>query len=176
MQINLTVSKEKVLDYEILQIAIPKQEEGKFLNIVLKIWNKGNVEAKPTRLTMDFWNKFRDEKLETKEIIDFSKIKAVDAFSEGEIRIEVPIEFELDQYWAAVKVYQDEKILKSEDIFFEIVEKGTLPIEVEEGAESKEDGKKFPYLYLFIAIGVVVLAGIGFALCRKRRIVKSKEQ
>jgi hypothetical protein len=152
IQIELTVSKEEFLDYEILQIAIPKQEEGQSLSVVLKIWNRGNVEAKPTKLTADFWDKYKSQKLGSKEISDFSKIKAIAPFSEGEIKLEIPIKFEPEQYWANVKVYQDEKLLKSEDIFFEI-----LKAKISEKRPSPEVTIKKGFFYPYLVIGLLVL-------------------
>ena len=175
IQIDLTVSEEEFLDYEILQIAIPKQEEGKPLKVVLKIWNRGNVEAKPTKLTADFWDKYKWEQLESKEITDFSKIEAIASFSEGEIKLELPIKFEPEQYWANIKVYQDEELLKSENIFFEIVEAGSLEKEILPGAlatETKEGKKGFPYLYT--GIGVIVLIGLILLYLKKTKLTPPK--
>jgi len=165
IQIDLTVSEEEFLDYEILQIAIPKQEEGKPLKVVLKIWNRGNVEARPTKLTADFWDKYKREQLESKEITDFSEVKAITPFSEGEIKLEIPIKFEPEQYWANIKVYQDEEILKAADIFFEIVKIGSLEKGILPGALSTEirEGSKG-----YIGIGLIVLIILVFLGWRKR--------
>ena len=175
IQIDLTVSEEEFLDYEILQIAIPKQEEGKPLKVVLKIWNRGNVEAKPTKLTADFWDKYKWEQLESKEITDFSKIEAIASFSEGEIKLELPIKFEPEQYWANIKVYQDEELLKVADIFFEIVKARSLEKEILSGAlatETKEGKKGFPYLYT--GIGAIVLIGLILLYLKKPKLISKK--
>ena len=175
IQIDLTVSEEEFLDYEVLQIAIPKQEEGKPLKVVLKIWNRGNVEAKPTKLTADFWDKYKWEQLESKEITDFSKIEAIASFSEGEIKLELPIKFEPEQYWANIKVYQDEELLKVADIFFEIVKARSLEKEILSGAlatETKEGKKGFPYLYT--GIGVIVLIGLILLYLKKTKLTPPK--
>jgi len=177
IQIELTVSKEEILDYEILQIAIPQQEEKESLSVVLKIWNRGNVEARPTKLTVNFWDKYGKEQLESKKITDFSGIEAIKPFSEGEIKIEIPIEFEPEQCWAKVKVYQDEELLKSEDIFFEIVEVGGLEKQVleekvaEKGTPGPKAGK-INFRYILIGTGIVILiAGLGFGI---KQLKKSK--
>lgn len=173
IQIELTVSEEEFLDYEVLQITIPKQEGGKPLKVVLKIWNRGNVEARPTKLTADFWDKYKSQQLESKEITDFSGIKAIEPFSEGEIKLELPIKFEPEQYWTNVKVYQDGKILKAEDIFFEIAERGTLEKKTVAGlANSKTERSSLPNLkFILIGLGaVVLLAGFWFGV---RRLKKS---
>jgi len=196
IQIELTVSEEEFLDYEILQIAILKQEEGESLSVVLKIWNRGNVEARPTKLTADFWDKYKSQQLESREITDFSGVKAIAPFSEGEIKLELPIKFEPEQYWANIKVYQDEEILKAEDIFFEIVKTGSLEKGILPGAlstETREGQKGFLHplkffeeklgrasFYLYIGIGLVVLVILVFLGWKKREkigiIFKKREK
>jgi len=163
IKINLTVSDTGVLDYEILQIAIPKQEEGDPINILLKILNRGNAQAKPTRLTIDFFDKYKQAKIDSRDLTDFSNIKAVVAFSEGEIKLEIPMQLAIEQYWAKVTVYQDEKVLKSEEITFDIVARGSLKKET----ASTAINFKLPNNYAskvikYILTGLVAVAfGVG---------------
>src|SRR5579863_2134183 len=53
IRIDLTVSNKPYLNYSVQQIEIPDQETGNAVNVVLKIDNTGNVEAKPTKVTVD---------------------------------------------------------------------------------------------------------------------------
>lgn len=175
IRINLIVSQKQVLDYEILQITIPKQEEGNPINVLLKIWNRGNVEAKPTRLTIDFFDKYNQAKIDSKDLTDFSNIKAVAAFSEGEIKLEIPLQLGIEQYWAKVKVYQDEKVLKSEEITFDVVEKGSLSKkdfnQTTPTTNATSKSSKINLSYILISIGIIVLvAGVGFGI---RQLQKS---
>ncbi|MBU2101251.1 hypothetical protein KKH05_00810 [Patescibacteria group bacterium] len=124
IQIDLTVAKGEFKDFEVTQISIPKQGAGKFVNVLLKIWNRGNVEAKPTRLEVTFWDKYKLEELATVEVSDFSAMKAIKPFSQGEITVKVPIELEPNAYWANVSVYDGDVLLVSEDIVFELLERG----------------------------------------------------
>lgn len=164
IQIDLTVSEKEILEYEILQIAIPDSEAGEPVSIYLKIWNTGNVEAKPTKVTVDFFDKFKKINLGSYEVIDFSGVPSVEPFSEGEIKIDIPAKFEAEQYWASIKVYQEAELLKSEDITFEVKEVGSfekakkrvLPIKEEERTKS------FPYLYLYFGAGAILLAVLIF--------------
>jgi len=126
IRIDLTVSDEPFLSYDVLQIEVPKQEEGEFVNVILKIWNKGNIEAKPTKLIIDILDKFNTTKIDSQIITDFSAITGVSSFSEGQIEVPIPIQLQPEQYWASISVYQDEKILKSDVVTFDIVEAGSL--------------------------------------------------
>lgn len=169
IQIELTVSKERFLDWEVLQVAIPQQEEGKPLNIILKIWNRGNVEARPTKLTADFWDKYKAKKLESKEITDLTAIKAIAPFSEGEIMLSLPVKFKPEQYWADIKVYRGEELLKSENIFFEIVKAaGLAKKELSAGTEPIVN-KGFTRFYLYIGFGLIILVLLIFLIFKKRK-------
>ncbi len=123
IRIDLTVSDKPFLKYDVLQISIPKQESGKPLDVILKIWNQGNVEAKPTKVTFDFFDKFNQVQLDSKSVTDFSAASGVAPFSEGEFKFTLPVNLAPEQYWVKVNVDQDDRIIKTDDITFDIVEK-----------------------------------------------------
>ncbi len=166
IRIDLTVSDKPFLSYDVLQIEIPKQETGNSVSVILKIWNKGNVSAKPTKLTADIFDKFNTTKIDSFTLTDFSAVAGVGSFSEGQIELQLPIQLPPEQYWANVSVYQDEKVLKSSDITFNIVEAGALK---HEAAAAKKNN----YLLIIggILLAVVIIAGIvvGIWLFIKKR-------
>lgn len=126
IRIDLTVTDKPFLSYTIEQIEIPQQETGNFVNVVLKILNSGNVEAKPTKATIDVFDKFNTTKLNSFTITDFTQIKGVGSFSHGDINLQLPIKLSPDEYWANISVYQDDKVLATNDLSFDIVKAGTL--------------------------------------------------
>jgi len=158
IQIDLTVTEREFVDYDILQIRIPRQKESEFLSVFLKIWNRGNVEARPTKLEATFWDKYKAEELATVEISDFSKVKAIQPFSQGEIEIEVPSGLEPNEYWARISVYDGDALLKSEDITFEILEKGVATYL---GAMGEFFSKKYILIGL---MGAFLLGGLVFGI------------
>ncbi len=126
IRIDLTVTDKPFLSYTVEQITVPQQESGDYVNVILKIGNDGNVEAKPTKVTVDIFDKFNTTKLNSFNITDFSKIKGVGSFSRGDINLYIPIKLSPDEYWANVTVYQDDKVLATNDSSFDIVKAGTL--------------------------------------------------
>jgi hypothetical protein len=160
VRIDLTISDKPFIDYDILRINVPKQEEGNFVNVVLKINNKGNVEAKPTKITTDIFDKFNSAQITSQTITDFSAIKGVPPFSQGEIKLQIPAQLTPEQYWANISVYQDDKILKTDSITFEIVKKGTLK---KENAASQYFKNNY-ILILGIILAIALIAGIAIGI------------
>lgn len=170
IQIDLAVSDEDFLDYDILQITVPATKENELVRISLKIWNRGNIEAKPTKLTMVFWDGYKAEQIEFEEIADFSGIKAVPPFSEGEIEIESSAKLEVGQYWAIIKAYHNDEIIKSEEIIFDvkkdIIFKEENPQETDISSKTVlEIWKNYSSHILIIVIVVIIV--IGFLLIIK---------
>jgi hypothetical protein len=130
IRIDLTVTDKQFLSYVVQQIKIPQQEEGKNVNIILDITNKGNILAKPTKVTVDFFDKYYATKLSSQTFTDFSGVQGIAPFSNGEITLQVPTQLTPEQYWADISVYHDDQVLKSDHLTFEIVKAGTLKKEV----------------------------------------------
>ncbi|MDP3882567.1 MAG: hypothetical protein Q8Q48_00740 [Candidatus Staskawiczbacteria bacterium] len=167
IRIDLTVSDKPFLSYDVLQIEIPTQETGNAVNVILKIWNKGNVLAKPTKLTADIFDKFNTTKIDSFTLTDFSAVTGVIPFSEGEIKLQIPIQLKPEQYWANISVYQDEKVLKSDDVTFDIVEAGMLK---KESPASKIFNNNYLLIGIGILLAVVIIVGvvIGIWLFKRR--------
>lgn len=183
IQVGLTVTEESFLDYDILQMDIPETEEGEeSVEIIIKIWNRGNVEAKPTRLTANFWDKYKTEQIDFIDITDFSEIKGVPSFSEGEIKIKLPVELRADQYWVVIETYQDDEMTKSEEITFKIKEEITLKQEKSEKEVFIQDkklknNKIILVLALIIIVSIIIILGYLFAVkSRKKTILKFKTE
>jgi hypothetical protein len=160
IRINLTVSDKQVLDYVVQQVEIPIQETGKYVDVVLDITNKGNVEAKPTKVAVDFFDKYYAKKLSSETVSDFSKIKGVAHFSQGKITVPVPAQLEPGQYWADVNVFQGENNIKSDHLTFEIVEAGTL---------KKINNNIFVTIAIIAVSLLIIIAVIVFIIIWKKR-------
>jgi len=126
IRIDLTVSDKPFLSYSVQQIEIPEQETGDSVNVVLKILNEGNVLAKPTKVTIDIFDKYNSTKIKSFDITDFSNVAGVGSFSQGDLTFQLPIQLSPEQYWANISVYQDDKLLKTDDLTFNIAAVGTL--------------------------------------------------
>jgi hypothetical protein len=175
IRIDLTVTDKPFLSYTIQQIEIPKQEAGNFVNVVLQILNEGNVEAIPTKVTADIFDKYNTTKLNSFTITDFSKIKGVGSFSQGDINIPLPIQLQPDEYWANISVYQDDKVLKQTDLTFDIVKAGTL----KKGSAIGGVFANKNYLLIggvILLVIIIVIAIIIIILALKRKKKKQKPE
>jgi len=165
IRIDLTVSNKPFINYNIFQIEAPVQESGENVEIVLNINNEGNVEAKPTKVEINIFNKFYSAKLTSQTIEDFSKIKGVPAFSQGKISLNIPFHLEPEQYWADIVVYQDDKVLKTDHLTFEVVKAGTLKKNILVGLQ----GVSSWILWAGVALLVVVIIVIVIVIVAKKR-------
>ncbi len=121
---TLTVSGEQIFEYTVSMFKIETIEERSPLVVTMTIDNTGNVKARPTKVRVVLLDKFNEKELET---YNFTEIESVEPFKRGYIPISIPTKLGIGQYWAKITAYQDETIVKEDDVVFEIVEKGSLP-------------------------------------------------
>jgi len=123
IQTDFTIIGDQVLEYDISSVGINNFEEGSPLDISMTIINSGNVNARPSKVSVEIYDKFNKELLESHNIIEMGSVAP---FTTGDIIISIPVKLERDQYWARVSAYKNENLLKEEKLTFEIVEVGSL--------------------------------------------------
>ena len=123
VQTDFTIIGDQVLEYDISSVGINNFEEGSPLDISMTIINSGNVNARPSKVSVEIYDKFNKELLESHNIIEMGSVAP---FTTGDIIISIPVKLERDQYWARVSAYKNENLLKEEKLTFEIVEVGSL--------------------------------------------------
>lgn len=169
IRVELTVTEKKVAEFRVLTCDIPDSEEGGPIKLLMKIENTGNITIAPSRVHLDVYDRYHRELLESGDDID---LNSIGPFKTKEVYAQFPTKLGINSYWGEIKIFKDEEIIREEKIYFNIVERGALPIVAE---ESK---KGFPYLY--IGIGMIILAGLVFLGWRKREkigiIFKKRER
>ncbi len=120
IQVNLTISGEQVLEYEIAAVNIDVVEQGLPMKIRLVLDNAGNVKARPTKVHVDIYDKFQEMLLASYDVTEMGFIQP---FKREEIIIEIPDELDIGQYWAVVSIYRDDLLLEEEAVVFEKVER-----------------------------------------------------
>jgi hypothetical protein len=160
IDVDLTVAEIKIFDFDVLSINTPSDlEEGwKFwkiklpgeVKVLMKITNTGNIEAAPTRVHLDVYDISCKDLLESSDSISLEKIKS---FETKEIFARFKTELETGAYCGEIKIFKEDEAVKEQKVFFNIVARGTLP----------SGAKEFLGLsiWIWIVIGVVVLAGVG---------------
>jgi len=99
------------------------------------------------------FDKYKTEKIEEMEYRDFD---AVPAFTKEQLEFKLPVELPPDEYWANVRVYGDDGVVKEEDVVFRVDAQST---------SDKSSVKTF-HLMLYLVIGMLMII-IAFMIYRK---------
>ena len=164
IDVELTVGDDVFEEFEVKRIQIPDIRERKPLRAILTILNTGNVPSGPASVSYELFNKFGEIRLAFSEITE--NLPPIPAFSEGNIDVEFPLDIVLapGEYWAHVKVYDHERVLKGELRTVFIVHEGGLASVLSSGTTT-----------FSIAGGVVIIFIIlAVLLVRRRRVSRKK--
>jgi len=119
IDVKIGVTDREVIDYSINQIKIPNVEDGSPIKILLTIDNKGNTEAKPSRIDVILMDKFKEKRL---QITNHAFNGYIPPFTKQEIVMEVPHSLDPEQYWAYISIYDEDVIVKEDNVIFDILE------------------------------------------------------
>ncbi len=130
VDIELTVTDEPFVDFSIRNISIPdlhklnKPWDWKFfsylfyrLNVVLRIENTGNVPVSPTKVHVDVYDLTEKKLLESYDDTRFDKVAP---FATEEIKADFPTKLGVGEYWAKIRVYQENEIIHKDKIIFAV--------------------------------------------------------
>ncbi|PLX21202.1 hypothetical protein C0584_03240 [Candidatus Parcubacteria bacterium] len=163
VEIDLTVSNQTVFNFKIEKINLVDFEKLSFpwdmkifswffyrLRAVMTIENLGNSEIAPTRVNLEVTDISKKNVLASVDDKSFDKIAP---FSTGDVEASFPIDLEPGQYWAKIKVYKDNDILRAEDRTFTIYNPGEL-------GDRAPDFGIWPWLLLalYVFILLIILA------------------
>ncbi len=162
IDVDLAVVEEEIFDFEVRSIKALDLDGGWKIEFLMTIKNTGNIESAPTKVHFDIYDIKKEELLES--VDNINQLEKIKPFETKEIVAEFPTELEKGNYWAQFKIFKNEEVVRRGEVPVTILSKGANDLE-------KETSKK-GFSYLYIGIGIVVLAGIGFALWRKRRMIK----
>jgi len=173
--VKTTVTGEQLLDYTISSIKIPSTEEDDPINIFITIDNKGNVKAQPTKVHVDIMDKFKRGIVYSK---DFKKLKSIEPFKRDQILIKMRHKLPSEQYWAIVKVYNSNTLVKEDEVIFDILKDGNLlgkslveltALQGEESPQKEISTEKSSVNLQFIGIAVTLISIIVVLYYGKRR-------
>lgn len=136
IDVELTVTNETFIDFNVRKVEIPAFEElGRPWNwkifsmffyrikVLMDIENKGNVKIAPSKVHLDVYD------ISNKNLLDSyedKSIKKVEAFKTRNIPASFPTELKAGQYWGKVKIYSDNDIVYKDEIAFTIHSHGSL--------------------------------------------------
>ena len=170
VDVDLKLTDKEIRNYEIKTIEVPNIGSGKPIKVIVKLQNNGNVYAGPTKVKLDVFDKFRSEKMLAQE----RKIEnQIAPFSFGEVSAEFKHELLDGSYWADVKLYDGEKMVKEDKMPFEIGfvgEKKDLKSKTLNFVNKNQGAVKIGGLLLLL-----VLAGIAIYIIIKKLSKKTPQ-
>jgi len=128
IDVKLTVTDEEVKNYEIKEITLNDIEEDNPLYVKVEVINKGNVMLMPFEMSLTILD------MDGKEVF-IGKPVSEDIIQSGEresFLYEADAGLKVGNYKAIVKLFDDSKLIKGEELFFNVliqgdkVKKGTL--------------------------------------------------
>lgn len=166
IDIDLTVTDEKIGDFLVRQVKIPDLEAGWKVIVIMKIENKGNIDNAPDKVALkiyDSGHKNIIQEVETKKIQKIKPFKTEDVLAF--FKTPLPV----GQYWGEAQIYKNGEIVWEEKAIFTVREKGTLPPQPKEPLFINIDQKT---IILAGAIGILLLLSAVYLLFK----LKSKKQ
>jgi len=137
VDINLTVSEKGFFDFEVRGASVPDFEKGSPMVVLMSIRNTGNQEAQPSKVHVDVYDINHLKILKSIDIFETGKVKP---FETSQIQGSSPMDLELGEYWADVRVFKEESPLGVFTVHFAVVPEGTLKkvVEKKEGLSSTD--------------------------------------
>ena len=124
--INMTVGTGIYRKFTISQVKALDIEEGWNPRVYLKVRNDGNVAESLDGATFELYDKFDSVRLAYIQKSD--NFPEIPPFSAQEYTIEFPTDFHvgLGQYWGAITLYQNGKVISNEKSIFTVLKAGSI--------------------------------------------------
>jgi len=118
IDIKLKVIDKNVFSYKIQHIYIEDTPANLPIKLLVKVQNRGNVPAAPTKAKISFHDMYRTQKLWEGENDILGRVKP---FSLQDVAVGFPNKLQEGQYWADVVLFDGDKLSHEESIVFTIV-------------------------------------------------------
>ncbi len=168
LDMSLDVVEEDYYDLIVRYLNIDNVLERDPIKLLMRIENAGNAEASPSKVVINI-SDINKEHIKT---LETDSIDSIEPYQTKEVYVEFD-ENDLSKgdYFANVKVYFDEEVLREETLFFGVLE-NVLPVT---GEDQDTDNNFNSSLFLVGMIGGGVLLIIGVFLIINR-IRKDKDE
>lgn len=170
IDIDLTVTAEKISELKVLQVKIPDIEIGWKSMVILKSQNTGNIPAAPDKVVLSIYDYNQKKPVKTVQTKNLQKIPP---FETGEILAFFKTSLPLGNYWGQASIYKAGKIIWEEKTVFSVKPKGTLPPQPKEPLFANLDKK---ILVGAAVLGAMVLAFLIYFLIKTIKTKKRKRR
>jgi hypothetical protein len=151
--VDLKVTNNELVDYNIQGLSIKDTEKNSPIILVVKIQNRGNGPAGPTKVDVVFYDIYHNTKLweGSKDISE-----KAGSFSVRDVSVKLPNNLDLGQYWTDVEFFDGEKSVNKNKIVFTIIESQKEPGAKTDNGIMSPITKKY-FLMGGIAVFVILL-------------------
>lgn len=157
VDINLIVGDEVFADFVIKNLDILDIKEGEPPQIVITLENIGNVSIAPERAALELFDKYGEIRLGFAQVENLPKTPS---FKINTFTVKFPIDIKLGigEYWANARIYKSGVIVAETKTVFNVIEK-----------------KVSWLMYVLIAVGILILAGIPIFIIKRRKKSEKRE-
>ncbi len=174
IEVALNVNDKEFSDWTLRDLGVNNLKNGEsFFKVILKVENLGNIETRPSRVSLEVYD---DSHREILAKGDDSDLEYILPFQTKEVIAEFPVNLETNkQYWAEIKVYKGKEVFLADKRRFNAGEIKSETGLSEESGKPKESKATlgFAFLksknFLFILLGIVLLVGLGFGIRQLRK-------
>ena len=125
LSFSVDVTGDQVEDYLVTDVRIPDAEVDDPIQVVLTIENKGNVQARPSMISIEVVDQFKQRRF-TESV---GGMQLVPPYTTGKSIAQIPHTLPTGQYWADVEVFgKDGRLYEESNIAFEIVNQDELKV------------------------------------------------
>ena len=154
VQLDLTVSTEEIYGFAFRGGIIKDAEQDRSIKVGITLENVGNIEDKPSKITLKVRDVYSKAVLQTSEI---TKIEILKAFEKKQINVKFPNKLDLGTYFGTITIFKDEHIIGDFRQAFHVLERTDIFYKI------------FNKWYTWVILWVIILTAL---VIRKRKKIK----
>ena len=168
IDVDLTVTSEKVSEFTVKQVRIPDIEIGWKTIVGIKLKNEGNIKNAPDKVVLSVYDSSHKKLIKT---VETKKIQKIEPFQTEEVLTFFKVPLALGQYWGEANVYKNGQVIWVEKVIFTVRPKGSLPPQQSEPLFVNVDRNTVIIVSLvgLIIAAVLIYAALRFLKTKKKR-------
>jgi len=125
IDVDLDVIKGGLSDFKIQSVGLNDTEEGRIIEMWMKLENTGSIETAPSKVTLDIYSQGKEKLLTS--LTNYNNIDKVALFQTKKITAAFKHQLPAGSYLAYFKIFNKDKLVKEGELTLSILPEGTLP-------------------------------------------------